>query len=224
MAKDLEQPREVHGFWGLVVGMTLGAAGASLMKHGSLGMTSFYSVSLCLWEATGHFTMGTWNTLFQLFLIAILILLQRRMSMRYLLSFAAAWVQSMMMDGFNLLFAALPGGLAARVVSFAAGFGIMSAGIAVLAVCGLPVAPMNLFVREIAEKLHTGFHQVKSVFDLSCLGLSAAIGLLCLHRLSGIGWGTLIAAFLTGPLTGFYLRWLNRKVRFYTGPRRKKPS
>lgn len=211
----MKKPLEVHGGWGLLVGMLLGAAGAALMKHARFGMTSFYSVSLCLFEATGRLTMGSWNTLFQLVLIFILILLQRHFSPRYLLSFVAAWVQSMMIDWFNQLFALLPATFAIRLFSFSVGFGIMSAGIAVLAVCGLPVAPMNLFVREVAGKCSVRFDKVKSIFDLFCLVLSALIGRCFAGRWIGIGLGTLAAAVLTGPLTGLFLRWLKVHLHFY---------
>lgn len=216
----MKKPLKIHGGWGLLVGIVLGAAGASLMKQARFGMTSFYSVSLCLFEVSGRLTMGIWNTLFQLFLILILIFLQRRFRLRYLFSFVAAWAQSMMIDWFNQLFALLPTTFAMRLFSFSVGFCIMSAGIAVLAVCRLPVAPMNLFVREIAEKRNTRFDQVKSIFDLSCLGLSALIGRCIAGRWIGIGWGTLATALLTGSLTGLCLRWLNVHIHFYLPDRR----
>ena len=69
--------KEVHGGVGLALGVPLGAIGAALMKHGSFGLTPFYSVSLALFEATGLFTMGFWNAVFQIALILSLIVILR---------------------------------------------------------------------------------------------------------------------------------------------------
>lgn len=214
MRECVQGPRPVDRFVGLSVGTVLGAVGAALMKRGGFGLTSFYSVSLCLYEVTGCLTRGGWNAVFQLVLILTLILIRRQFAPRYLLSFAVAWVQSVMIDLFDLLCAVIPDGWEARMLSYVGGFGIMSAGIAVLAVCGLPVAPMNLFVRELAENLGQSFHKVKTMFDLTCLVLAAGMSLCAVDGLVGIGWGTLAATVLTGPLTGLYLRWLSERVVF----------
>lgn len=208
-------PIRVHGGVGLVLGVGLGAVGASLMKHGGLGMTPFYSVSLALYDSTGVLSMGFWNTLFQIGLILTLTLIQRKMHLRYVLSFAVAACASAILDWCNLITAALPADLLSRLLSFSAGFLIMAFGIAILARCRMPVAPMNLFPRELAEITHREFRQLKLWFDLGCLALTLVISLLFAHRLVGVGAGTL-AAVLTGPLTGVFIRFLDRYIEFYT--------
>ena len=208
------QTKKVHGSVGLGLGVPLGAIGASLMKHGSFGMTPFYSVSLALYEATGVLTMGIWNTIFQSGLIMILAAVRRRFYPRYVLSFGVAACASAILDGCNVLAANLPENMPYRVISFAAGFLIMAVGISLLARCRLPVAPMNLFPRELAEVFHREFRQLKLWFDLGCLGFSLAISLIFAHRLVGIGLGSL-AAVLTGPFTGVIIRWLDKRVTFY---------
>ncbi len=95
--------RSVHGAWALALGVPCGAVGAALMKHGSFGLSPFYTVSLALFQATGLWTMGTWNAIFQAALILTLILLLRRIKPRYLLSFAVAAVSSAILDGANSL-------------------------------------------------------------------------------------------------------------------------
>ena len=209
-----KKPRPVHGAVGLILGVPLGAIGASLMKHGSFGMTPFYSVSLALYEATGVMSMGFWNTLFQIGLILALAVIRRRFYPRYLLSFAVAACASAVLDGCNLLVSGLPANPVCRILCFAAGFLIMALGISLLARCNLPVAPMNLFPRELAQISGREFRQVKLWFDLGCLAFTLAVSGLFVHRLSGVGIGTLVAV-LTGPLTGVIIRWLDRNITFY---------
>lgn len=205
--------RKVHGAVGLVIGVPLGAIGASLMKHGSFGMTPFYSVSLALYEATGKFTMGTWNTIFQVALVLILALIQRRFYPRYVLSFGVAACASAILDGCNILAAKLPVDMFSRILCFGLGFFIMAVGIALLARCKLPVAPMNLFPRELAEIYHREFRQFKLWFDLGCLAFTLLVSLY-VHRLVGVGVGTLVAV-LTGPLTGILIRQMEKVFVFY---------
>lgn len=203
-------PVRVHGAVGLALGVPLGAVGASLMKHGSFGMTPFYAVSLALHETTGILTMGIWNTIFQVALILVLILVRRRFALRYVLSFAVAACSSAILDCANAAAAQLPGGLACRILCFGAGFLIMGVGISLLAKCRLPVAPMNLFPRELAEITNRPFRQLKLWFDLGCLCFTLMIS----HPPAGIGVGTLVAV-LTGPFTGVIIHFLDRHVAFY---------
>ncbi len=211
--------RKVKGLAALALGVPCGAVGAALMKHGSFGLTPFYSVSLALFEASGRFTMGFWNAAFQIALILLLIAIVRKWKLRYPLSFLVAAVSSAILDGANALCAALPDSMPVRLLSYLLGFAVMSFGIALMAECRLPVAPMNLFVRELAEERGKPFRSVKLVFDIVCLALSLTVSLCFTGKLScGIGIGTVLSAFLTGPLSGFFISRLRRHFSF-TAPR-----
>ena len=201
--------KNVHGGLALALGVPLGAIGAALMKHGSFGLSPFYSVSLSLFEATGRFTMGTWNAAFQFALILLLIVILRKLKLRYPLSFAVAAVSSMILDAANAAFTHLPHTIPV--------FLVMTMGIALMAECKLPVAPMNLFVRELSEEWGRPFRSVKLVFDICCLAFSTVVSLGFAGYLSrGIGPGTVLSAFLTGPLTGLYISLLRKRFRFYS--------
>ena len=209
--------KNVHGGFALAFGVPLGAIGAALMKHGSFGLSPFYSVSLSLFEATGRFTMGTWNAVFQFALILLLIVILRKLKLRYPLSFAVAAVSSMILDAANAAFTHLPHTIPVRLVCYVIGFLVMTMGIALMAECKLPVAPMNLFVRELSEEWGRPFRNVKLVFDICCLAFSTAVSLGFAGYLSrGIGPGTVLSAFLTGPLTGLYISPLRKRFRFYS--------
>ena len=209
--------KNVHGGFALAFGVPLGAIGAALMKHGSFGLSPFYSVSLSLFEATGRFTMGTWNAVFQFALILLLIVILRKLKLRYPLSFAVAAVSSMILDAANAAFTHFPHTIPVRLVCYVIGFLVMTMGIALMAECKLPVAPMNLFVRELSEEWGRPFRNVKLVFDICCLAFSTAVSLGFAGYLSrGIGPGTVLSAFLTGPLTGLYISLLRKRFRFYS--------
>ena len=161
--------------------------------------------------------MGTWNAVFQFALILLLIVILRKLKLRYPLSFAVAAVSSMILDAANAAFTHLPHTIPVRLVCYVIGFLVMTMGIALMAECKLPVAPMNLFVRELSEEWGRPFRNVKLVFDICCLAFSTAVSLGFAGYLSrGIGPGTVLSAFLTGPLTGLYISLLRKRFRFYS--------
>lgn len=209
-------PRRIHGAAALAVAVPCGAIGAALMKHGDFGLTPFYSVSLALFHATGLFTMGTWNTVFQVALILSLILILRKVKIRYALSFAVAAISSVLLDLANSVCSRFPASMDVRILCYVPGFLIMTFGIALMAECTLPVAPMNLFVRELSEEWKIPFKRVKLVFDLCCLILSVTVSLCFTGHLNGVGTGTVISALLTGPISGIYISWLRKRVTFYS--------
>lgn len=206
--------KRINGGVALAVGAPCGAIGAALMKHGAFGLTPFYSVSLALYEATGIFSMGTWNTAFQIALVLTLVLIFRQMKPRYLLSFAVAAISSAILDAANAICARWSDAMSVRILCYAGGFAVMAFGIALMAECKLPVTPMNLFVRELAEAWNKPFRGVKLGFDVGCLVLSIAIALFFTGRLRGVGVGTIVSAALTGPVSGFYIAWIRKKVCF----------
>lgn len=207
-------PLRLHGAVGLVLGMLGSALGTALMRHGNYGLSSFYAVSLALYRASGRLTMGAWNTIYQVVLILLLMLCLRRVRWSYLASFAVVAFSSVLIDQLSAMTARLPATLWVRLCCYLGGLLILSAGISFLATCKLPVMPMNLFVREIAESLHWPFGRFKIYFDISCLTFSVAVGLVFTGTTPGVGWGTLISVLAVGPLTNVLISVQRRLVEF----------
>ncbi len=159
--------------------------------------------------------MGTWNIIFQVSLIVLLSILLRRFPLSYLISFLVVGGSSIVIDGCNVLFAYLPVTIPWRISSFLAGQLILSAAISFLALCKLPVMPMNLFVRELADAAGVPFSRVKLLFDLGCLSFSSVVSLLAIGRLAGVGLGTILSVGMTAPLTGWFIKKQNRIITYY---------
>lgn len=211
---DSIRPLRLHGSIGLVLGVLGSALGAALMRHGNYGLSSFYAVSLALYRASMALSMGAWNTIYQTVLILSLMLCLRCVRWRYMVSFVVAIGSSVLIDHLSALTARLPDILWVRVCCFLSGLLILSVGISLLATCKLPVMPMNLFVREMAEALHWSFGRFKLLFDLTCLTFSTAVGLVFTGTTPGVGWGTLISVLAVGPLINAFISIQRRFVEF----------
>lgn len=205
----------LHGIVGLGLGVIGSALGTALMRHSGFGLSSFYTVSLALYHASGRFSMGLWNTVYQIALIFLLMFLLGRVRWGYLVSFAVVAVSSLLIDWFSAIISAWPDSLPACLACYLAGLLILSMGISLLANCKLPVMPINLFVREIAEAEHWPFGRFKLCFDLACLAFSVAIGVIFVGSTPGVGWGTLVSVLCVGPLTDAFLKLQNNCLYFY---------
>lgn len=205
----------LHGAVGLALGVLCSALGTALMRHSSFGLSSFYAVSLALYHASGLLSMGVWNTVYQIALILFLMLFLRRARWGYLASFGVVVVSSALIDWFSAAVARWPDLLPVRLGCYLAGLLILSAGISLLANCKLPVMPINLFVREIAEAKGWPFGRFKLCFDLACLTFSVTVGLIFVGSTPGVGWGTLVSVLCVGPLADVFLKLQNRLLVFY---------
>ena len=118
------------------------------------------------------------------------------------------------MDVHNLWVTLLPQTFLLRVLYFAAGYAIIAFGIALANRCKMPIAPTDLFPRELADITKIPYSKIKVAFDVCCLSFTAVLGLVFLHHLAGLGIGTVIAALTTGKAVGAINRWMDRHWEF----------
>ena len=61
---------------------------------------------------------------------------------------------------------------------------------------------------------YRGYPKIKIGFDVTCLAVTAGLTLLFLHRLDGLGIGTILAAFTMGKGVGIIGNWMDRRFQF----------
>ena len=204
----------VRGELTLCVIAVLNSFAVCLMLHSGAGISSISSVPYVVSLVVPALTLGTWTYLFQTALVAVLMILRRRFVPSYLLSFLVGFAFGKMMDVHNLWITRLPLSPLLRVVYFAVSFAALTLGIALSNQCTLPIIPTDLFPRELADILGKPYKTVKTVFDLVCLTATVALLLVFLHRLLGIGVGTVFCAIVMGRSIAWAGRQLERRVTF----------
>lgn len=204
----------LRGEIALLVVICINSLGVVLMLHSGSGISTISSVPYVLSEVLPHLTLGTWNYLFQALLVLTLMLLKRRFVLSYLFCFLTGFAMSMMMDVHNLWVTLLPQTFLLRVFYFAAGYAIIAFGIALANRCKMPIAPTDLFPRELADITKIPYSKIKVAFDVCCLSFTTVLGLVFLHHLAGLGIGTVIAALTTGKAVGAINRWMDRHWEF----------
>ena len=101
-----------------------------------------------------------------------------------------------------------------RVLYFALSYFLICFGIALSNRCRMPIIPTDLFPRELAAITGWPYARIKVSFDLICLGTTAAMTLLFLGRLDGLGIGTVLAAATMGKAIAWIGGWMDRYVTF----------
>ena len=196
-----------------VPGIVLTALGAALMTHSDLGLSMIvapaYLLHLKISQLLPWFTFGKAEYLVQALLIAVCMILRRRFRKKYLFTFVTAVIYGAVLD---LFLGMIPeaGGMASRILMFAAGMAVCAAGISFMFFTYLAPEAYELFVQEAAERFRKPLPQVKTVYDISSLLVSVVLSLLFFGTLEGIGIGTIVCSLVNGTLIGFIMKTLER--------------
>ena len=74
--------------------------------------------------------------------------------------------------------------------------------------------PFDLFVRDVSEEKNWSIRRIKIVYDLVSVGISIAVSYLFLHKIVGVGIGTIVSAFTMGIIVQFFVRVLEKDYFF----------
>lgn len=213
----METEDKKHIFRGelaLAAVVVMNSLGVVLMLRSGAGISAISSVPFAFSEVLPRLTLGTWNYLFQGLLVFSLMILKKRLVPQYLFSFAVGFAFGKMLDVHELWVNTLPLGPGWQVLYFVLSYLILSFGIAVSNRYGLPIIPTDLFPRELSEIISAKYSRIKISFDVICVAVTAAMTVLFLGHLKGLGIGTILAAFTMGKMIGFMGDQMDQKIRF----------
>lgn len=203
-----------RGELALAAVVVMNSLGVVLMLRSGAGISAISSVPFAFSEVLPRLTLGTWNYLFQGLLVFSLMILKKRLVPQYLFSFVVGFAFGKMLDVHELWVNTLPLGPGWQVLYFVLSYLILSLGIAVSNRCGLPIIPTDLFPRELSEIISAKYSRIKISFDVICVAVTAAMTVLFLGHLKGLGIGTILAAFTLGKMIGFMGDQMDQKIRF----------
>ena len=189
---------KIYGELALLLAVCINSLGVVLMLYSGAGISAISSVPFAFSEVLPHLSLGTWTYLFQGLLILSLMILRKRFVPQYLCSCLVGFVFSELLDVHEAWIEILPTALPWKFLYFAMSYLLICIGIALSNRCGLPIIQTDLFPRELSQITADGNPKIKIGFDVTCLAVTAALTLLFLHRLDGLGIGTILAAFTMG--------------------------
>lgn len=203
----MKKKRVFYSELAYVIGILLLALGTAFIEKANFGMSMIvapaYLIHLKISEFWPFFSFGMSVYIFQAMLLCLLALTLRKLKKSYILSFVTAVIYGIVLDLLISFVALIPfARLIWRIVYFALGLCICTAGITLLFHTYFPPEAYELVVKEFAEKLHQPIGRVKTAYDLLSCALGVALSLIFFGRFVGIGWGTFVCAALNGFLIG----------------------
>ncbi len=166
-------------------------------------------------RAVPALTMGTWNYIVQGTLALLMIALVGRFKISYILSFLAAVIYGLILDGVNrLLHGLTASGIGGRILFYAAGYALLCLAVAIFFTCKAPLMPYDIFIREVAPARKMSIPKFKWIFDLSCVATAIILSLSITGKIKGVGFGTLFFAFTVSPVVSRLMKFINQFFEF----------
>lgn len=201
-----------------LIGVLLLSLGNSLSAFADFGVSMVvapaYVLHLALVDTIPWFSFGMAEYTVQALVIVVLILMTRRVKLRFFLSFSTTLVYGAVLDVCMLLTAWLPPLPGVRIGAYVLSIFLCSAGVALLFTPYFPPGLYEVFVQEIMAKGKQTLGVVKTVYDVCSLLVAVAMSLLLFGTLRGIGVGTVVCAFLNGTLIHLFGKLYHRLFTF----------
>ena len=204
----------LRGEVALAVAIFINSMGVLLMLQSGSGISAISSVPYAFSEVLPVLTLGTWTYIFQGLLVITLMVLKRKFVPSYLFSFVAGFLFGELMDIHELWIVKLPMSIQLRIIYFVLSYIILCVGIALSNRCRLPIIPTDLFPRDLSEILKKSYSRVKIAFDVTCLLVTACLTFFALGKISGLGIGTVAAAFTMGKGVAIAGKLIDKKMTF----------
>ena len=196
----------------LVLAVIINSIGVLLMLHSGSGISAISSVPYAFNLVLPKLSLGTWTYIFQGLLVCVLMILRRKFVPAYLFSFVVGFCFGEMMDINELWVDHLP--LNIRVAYFILSYLILCFGIALSNRCKLPITPTDLFPRELEDITGKPYSKIKISYDVICLIITACMTFFFLGHISGLGIGTVLAAFTMGKGVALVGKKIDKKAAF----------
>ena len=201
-----------------LVGIVLLAIGNSLYAYADFGMSMVvapaYVLHLAVVDTLPWFSFGVAEYVIQAVVIVALIIMTRRVKVRFFLSFMTTLVYGMFLDVFMSALSPLPSMMALRVAAYVLGVLLAAAGVAALFTPYFPPGLYEVLVQEIVRRWNLRLGVVKTVYDICSFVVAVGLSLLLFGSFRGIGIGTVPCAFLNGTLIHLFCKFYKRIFAF----------
>lgn len=201
--------------WAYVIGLVVLAFGTALMEKADFGMSMVvapaYLIHLKVSQYFPFFSFGIAEYVVQAVLLGLLSLAMGKIKKSYLLSFVTAFLYGTILDITIKLAGWIPdGGMAGRVICYAAGLVICSMGVALLMRTYLPPEAYELVVKEFSQKYKLTIGKTKTIYDCCSCGIGILLSLCFFGDFVGVKWGTIVCALINGWFIGRFSRYLEK--------------
>ena len=196
-----------------LLGLASLSLGIVLVIKSDLGVSVATSPPYVLSLYFTKISFGQWNYIAHGFVLFLLVITIRKLTVKHLMSFGVAFLFGLTIDFFNLILVSIQGTtILNRSILFIIGSLAISLGVAAFMKSNYPILPFDTFIKEVSMEKNIKYAKFKTGFDLTSFIVSVAMSLMFFGRIKGINIGTLISALALGTIIGHILDWMNKNV------------
>ncbi|MBE6562294.1 MAG: hypothetical protein E7660_00995 [Ruminococcaceae bacterium] len=203
------------------VSLTVLALAVSLIASTNFGLSMVVAPAYLLSMKLEFLTFGQSEYIVQGLLFILLCILMKKVKLAFFFSFISGLIYGVILDAWRLLphlnpDVTVPGTLPLplKITYFVLGMLLTGFSIALCFKSYLYPQVYDFFVMGISEKYKIPEGKLKLIFDLSCLTVSVAMSFILFGKITGIGFGTFIMAFLNGVIIGAFGKFFDKHFDF----------
>lgn len=201
---------KVYNFIIFAAGLLLLSLGVQLFIKADFGVSVATSPPYVLSLYFTNITLGQWNYMIQGLVLLVLVVIVRKLTVKYLMSFIVAFLFGTAIDLFNIVLSTVHAQtLIGRAGLFILGSIAVSIGVASFMSSSYPILPFDTFVKEVSLAKGIKFAKFKTAFDLSCFTISLILSMAFFREIRGIHIGTLVSAAFLGNMMGICIKYMN---------------
>lgn len=198
-------------------GLTFAVA---VLAAADFGLSMIGAPAYIISEKIEFFSFGEWTYLVQALLFIVFCIAMKRVKLVYFVSFITCVIYGYILDMWRVIIPLLnpdvtaPGSMDMwlRIVMFIVGQLLTSFTVMLFLKSYIYPQVCDFIVKGLVEKYNLNQVKFKCIYDMSHLAVSVVLSLAFFGSFVGIGWGTVIIAFVTSPLIGVFAKWYESHV------------
>ena len=173
------------------LGMNILVLGITCNTLSNLGVGAFSTLPYAVSFLT-FLTFGQANIVFYLIFVCIQMILERKISMKFILEIPFSFIFGFLVDLYQYIIPTINLNLYTQILVLLIGNTCCAIGVYLMIKGDLIMTPVDGLVLSISEVFH------KNIFDISMILATIIICLVCRSSIYGIGLGTVFSAFYIG--------------------------
>ena len=185
-----------------LLGMNILVLGITCNTLSNLGVGAFSTLPYAVSFLT-FLTFGQANIVFYLIFVCIQMILERKISMKFILEIPLSFIFGFLVDLYQYLIPSMSLNIYTQIIVLLIGNTCCAIGVYFMIKGDLIMTPVDGIVLSISEVFHKPYSICKNCFDISMLLSTIIICLVCHSPIYGVGIGTVFSAFYIGRVISF---------------------
>ncbi len=203
----------VNNLFIFLTGLICLSLGVVLVVKSDLGVSVATSVPYVFSLHFTNITFGQWNYIAHGTSLLLLVIIVKKLTVKYLMSFIVAFLFGLAIDFFTfILTSVMIESLLEKVIVFIVGSIVISIGVAGFMKSNYPILPFDTFVKEVTLAKNIRYPKFKTGFDLVCFTISFTASMIFFGKIYGLHIGTLVSAVILGSMIGACLDFMNKHI------------